>query len=122
MNRMSLFTAFCDLMYEYKIRISILIILITMILILQMWPNVVEGFSEDNILSDMKNPFFACPVIKRNIDVNEGLIEGFTQNDSIHSLKNVNDVIKAFKDKYNELSCDTTVFKDIIPDISSPTV
>jgi hypothetical protein len=87
-----------------------------------MWPNVVEGFSEDNILSDMKNPFFACPVIKRNIDVNEGLIEGFTQNDSIHSLKNVNDVIKAFKDKYNELSCDTTVFKDIIPDISSPTV
>jgi len=122
MNRMSLFTAFFDLIYQYKIRISIIVLLISIMFLLQKWPNVIEGFSEDNVLSQMKNPFFACPVIKRNIQVNEGLIEGFRQADALESLENAKDLIRAFKDKYNELSCETSVFKNLIPDTQPPTV
>jgi len=81
--------------------------------VLHTWPNVIEGFSENTDILHLKNPFFACPVIKRNIDVNESLIEGFTQNGAVESLQNTTDIISIFKDKYKELSCDTIVFKDI---------
>ncbi|NBP65358.1 MAG: hypothetical protein EBU66_11965 [Bacteroidetes bacterium] len=110
---MSLFVAIFDLIFQYKIRITILIILISIMFVLHTWPNVIEGFSENTDILYLKNAFFACPVIKRNIDVNESLIEGFTQNGAVESLQNTTDIISIFKDKYKELSCDTIVFKDI---------
>jgi hypothetical protein len=118
---MSFFVRFSDLIFEYKIRIIILLILISITLILNTWPSVIEGFTENTVLSDIKNPFFACPVIKRNIQINEGLIEGFIQNNSVESLQHTTDIITAFKNTYNELACDSTVFKDIRPEDSIPT-
>ena len=108
-SRMS---AIIEYIQTHMIKCIFLVLSIILVIIYMLRPKVIEGFVEDSINSQMNNPFFACPVIKSNINANQSLIEGFTQNNAVESLETTMDVIKAFTNRYEELECDTKIFKN----------
>jgi hypothetical protein len=110
-------SAIIDYIQAHLIKCIILVLCIILVIIYLLRPKVVEGFVENSIESQMNNPFFACPVIKSNITTNESLIEGFTQNNAVESLETTMDMIKAFTNRYEQLECDTKIFKKF-PEIS----
>ena len=115
---MSFLLAISDYINTNIISCIFVVIVFVVLVIYIRTPKTIEGFAERAIQSEVNNPFYACPVIKHNININENLIEHFTQNNAVQSLKDLKDVIKAFTERYAELECDTTIFKTITPEIS----
>ena len=91
------------------------VILYTLYVIYHTVTNLEEGFASGNIVIPDQLKIYACHGIKRSLDTNNNLIEGFQKRDAIGSLADVKTVINAFTAKWNELDCETLVKENPLP-------
>lgn len=68
-----------------------------------------EGLQSGNIVISDELKVHACHGIKRSLEANTNLIEGFEKAQAVGSLADTKNLIGIFTSKWNEMDCETIV-------------
>ena len=74
-----------------------------------------EGFESGNVVIPEELKKYACHGIKRTLEANNNLLEGYENAGAIGSLADVKSIINTLTSKWNEMDCERIVLENPLP-------
>jgi len=91
------------------------LVLYNLYIIYREFTRIEEGLQSGNIVISDELKIYACHGIKRSLEANIKLLEGFEKAQAVGSLADTKSLIGVFNSKWAEMDCETLVKENPLP-------